>query len=115
MLRNGFGEHNIQGIGDKHIPLIHHVHNTDFVVDVTDRATDQLSVLFASPRGRAYLHDRHGVPFATLAGLDAFGLSSICNVLAAIKLAKHLDLGSGKSGAGPVSARPSGGNALQEH
>ncbi|HYF72119.1 MAG TPA: pyridoxal-phosphate dependent enzyme, partial [Nocardioides sp.] len=40
MLRNGFGEHNIQGIGDKHIPLIHHVHNTDVVAAVTDRATD---------------------------------------------------------------------------
>ena len=35
MLRNGFGAHNIQGIGDKHIPLIHHVHNTDVVVAVT--------------------------------------------------------------------------------
>ena len=55
MLRNGFGEHNIQGIGDKHIPLIHNVHNTDFVVDVTDRATDQLSVLFSDPAGLAYL------------------------------------------------------------
>ena len=32
MLENGFGEHNIQGIGDKHIPLIHNVMNTDVVV-----------------------------------------------------------------------------------
>ena len=32
MLENGFGEHNIQGIGDKHIPLIHNVMNTDYVV-----------------------------------------------------------------------------------
>ena len=30
MLENGFGEHNIQGIGDKHIPLIHNVMNTDY-------------------------------------------------------------------------------------
>jgi cysteine synthase len=93
MLRNGFGSHNIQGIGDKHIPLIHHVHNTDVVAAVTDRATDQLSVLFSDPVGLAYLADRRHVPEATLAALPAFGLSSICNVLAAVKLAKHLDLG----------------------
>jgi cysteine synthase len=94
MLRNGFGEHNIQGIGDKHIPLIHHVHNTDVVVAVTDRATDQLSVLLSDPVGLAYLADRHGVPDATIAALPSFGLSSICNVVAAVKLAKHLELGS---------------------
>ena len=93
MLRNGFGEHNIQGIGDKHIPLIHHVHNTDVVAAVTDRATDQLSVLFSDPVGLAYLADRQGVPDETLAALPAFGLSSICNVVAAVKLAKHLELG----------------------
>ena len=93
LLRNGFGEHNIQGIGDKHVPLIHHVHNTDVVAAVTDRATDQLSVLFSDPAGLAYLRDRRGVPEATLAALPSFGLSSICNVVAAVKLAKHLDLG----------------------
>ena len=93
LLRNGFGEHNIQGIGDKHVPLIHHVHNTDVVAAVTDRATDQLSVLFSDPAGLAYLRDRRGVPEATLAALPSFGLSSICNVIAAVKLAKHLDLG----------------------
>lgn len=93
MLRNGFGAHNIQGIGDKHIPLIHNVHNTDVVVAVTDRATDQLSVLFSDPAGLAYLSERRHVPDSTLAVLPSFGLSSICNVVAAVKLAKHLDLG----------------------
>ncbi len=93
MLRNGFGEHNIQGIGDKHIPLIHNVLNTDFVAAVTDRATDQLSVLFSEPAGLAYLRDRRGIQDETIAALPSFGLSSICNVLAAVKLAKHLDLG----------------------
>ena len=90
---NGFGSHNIQGIGDKHIPLIHHVHGTDVVVDVTDRATDQLSVLFSDPVGLAHLAGRRGVPEAVPAALPSFGLSSICNVVAAVKLAKHLDLG----------------------
>ena len=93
LLRNGFGEHNIQGIGDKHVPLIHHVHNTDVVTAVTDQATDQLAVLFSDPAGLAYLSDRRGVPDATIAALASFGLSSICNVLAAVKVARHLDLG----------------------
>ena len=61
MLENGFGEHNIQGIGDKHIPLIHNVMNTDVVVAVSDRATDELDVLFNTDAGRAYLVERQGV------------------------------------------------------
>ncbi len=93
MLRNGFGPHNIQGIGDKHIPLIHHVHNTDVVVAVSDRATDQLSVVFSDGVGLAYLHERQGVPAAVLESLSSFGLSSICNVVAAVKVAKRLGLG----------------------
>ena len=93
MLRNGFGEHNIQGIGDKHIPLIHNVMNTDVVVAVSDRSTDSLGVLFNTREGLDYLHERRHVPAAVLQQLPAFGLSSTCNVLAAIKTAKLLDLG----------------------
>ena len=93
MLENGFGEHNIQGIGDKHIPLIHNVMNTDTVVGISDRATDQLNVLFDTPAGRDYLVRRRGVPADIVAGLDSFGLSSICNVLAAIAVARHDRLG----------------------
>ena len=93
MLENGFGEHNIQGIGDKHIPLIHNVMNTDVVVGVSDRATDELDVLFNSDAGRAFLADRKGVPADVVDALAHFGFSSTCNVLAAIKTAKLLGLG----------------------
>jgi cysteine synthase len=93
MLANGFGEHNIQGIGDKHIPLIHNVMNTDMVAGISDRATDQLSVLFAAGEGIEYLRARRRVPEPALAALPAFGLSSICNILAAVKAAKYLRLG----------------------
>jgi cysteine synthase A len=89
MLVNGFGEHNIQGIGDKHIPLIHDVMATDFVVGVSDRATDRLAVLFGTDEGRTYLARRRGVDPATIAAFESFGLSSICNILAAIKTAKY--------------------------
>ena len=92
LLRNGFGEHNIQGIGDKHVPLIHNVMNTDLVVDVSDRATDELNAVIASPAGRAVLIEA-GVPSDLVADLDLFGLSSLCNVVAAIKTARHYGLG----------------------
>jgi cysteine synthase len=92
MLYNGFGEHNIQGIGDKHIPFIHNVMNTDFAVAVSDRATDELGLLFARPEGHARLRGL-GVPDDVIATFPAFGLSSICNVVAAIKVARQQRLG----------------------
>ena len=93
MLAGGFGEHNIQGIGDKHIPLIHNVMATDLVVGICDRATDDLLVLFNTEVGREYLVRRRGVPAELVAALGSFGFSSICNVLAAIKVARQQRLG----------------------
>ena len=58
MLYNGFGDHNIQGIGDKHIPLIHNVTNTDMVVGISDKSTDELDVLFNTPAGPRLLEQR---------------------------------------------------------
>jgi cysteine synthase len=94
MLWNGFGEHNIQGIGDKHIPLIHNVMNTDVVVAVSERATDRLGLLFSREAGVEHLRKR-GVPERILEAFPHLGLSSICNVLAAIKVAKLYRLGEG--------------------
>ncbi len=93
LLYNGFGEHNIQGIGDKHVPFIHNVMSTDVVLAVSDRATDALSLLFNSDAGCAYLRERREVPQAVVGALSSLGLSSICNVLGAIKTARYLDLG----------------------
>ncbi len=93
MLENGYGEHNIQGIGDKHIPLIHNVMNTDVVCAISDVATDELDVLFNSREGREFLSRSKDVSDDLLADLPHFGFSSICNLLAAIKTAKLLDLG----------------------
>ncbi|MCY3662074.1 MAG: pyridoxal-phosphate dependent enzyme [bacterium] len=92
MLYNGFGEHNIQGIGDKHIPLVHNVMNSDAAVAVSDAATDGLFMAFGHEGGRRVLSGR-GTPAGVLASLDHFGLSSICNVLAAIKYARTAGLG----------------------
>jgi cysteine synthase len=93
LLMNGYGEHNIQGIGDKHVPLIHNVMNTDLVIGISDQATDGLNAVFNTDVGRDYLARRLGVASSLLGALDRFGLSSIANVLGAIKMAKHLDLG----------------------
>jgi cysteine synthase A len=93
MLENGYGEHNIQGIGDKHIPLIHNVMNTDVVCAISDVATDELDVLFNAREGREFLSQSKDVSDDLLADLPHFGFSSICNMLAAIKTAKLLDLG----------------------
>jgi cysteine synthase len=95
MLENGFGEHNIQGIGDKHIPLIHNVMNTDVVCAISDRATDELDVLFNSEAGREFLARAKGIAPEVVEALEHFGFSAICNTLAAIKTAKLLDLGEG--------------------
>jgi hypothetical protein len=94
LLYNGFGEHNIQGIGDKHVPYIHNVMNTDVVTAISDRSTDALGVLFASSVGRTFLTDRAGVPAEVVDQLHRLGFSSVCNALASIKLAKQLQLGS---------------------
>lgn len=93
LLRNGFGEHNIQGIGDKHVPLVHNVLNTDVALAVSDRATDRLGLLFGTEAGRRHLAERRNVPPAVLEQLPSLGLSSICNVVGAIKIAKHYSLG----------------------
>jgi cysteine synthase len=93
LLYNGFGEHNIQGIGDKHVPYIHNVMNTDLVAGITDRATDTLFVLFNTDEGRKFLIERKGIDPALVAQLGNLGLSGLCNMLAAIKTAKYFDLG----------------------
>jgi cysteine synthase len=93
LLMNGYGEHNIQGIGDKHVPLIHNVMNTDLVIGVSDQATDGLNAVFNTDTGHDYLARRLGIGQEMLVRLRHFGLSSIANVLGAIKMARHCALG----------------------
>lgn len=93
LLYNGYGEHNIQGIGDKHLPLIHNAQNTDYVIGVSDRASDALNLLFNTGVGRSFLSNRKGLGQDSISELADLGLSSIANILAAIKLAKYMNLG----------------------
>lgn len=91
MLENGFGEHRIEGIGDKHIPWVHNVKNTDYVAAIDDNAVVNLARLFNEPAGQQYLMEQ-GVPNEMIEKLDLFGFSGIGNMLAAIKFAKYNEL-----------------------
>jgi cysteine synthase len=93
MLCNGYGEHNIQGIGDKHIPLIHNVMNTDVVIGVSDLASDSLNALFGGNVGRSYLVGRRKIDPDVIRTFSDIGISGLANIVASIKLARHLDLG----------------------
>ena len=91
LLATGFGDHRIEGIGDKHVPWIHNVRTTDLVTAIDDEATMRLLRLFNEPAGAALL-TRRGVLEATVAHLPLLGISSICNLLSAIKTARHFEL-----------------------
>ncbi len=93
LLNNGFGAHRIEGIGDKHVPWIHNVKNTDVVTAIDDNSVVNIMRLFNEPVGREYLLQR-GVPADVVNHLDLMGFSGIANVLSAIKFAKYYELGS---------------------
>jgi cysteine synthase len=92
LLMNGFGSHRIEGIGDKHVPWIHNVKNTDVVVAIDDNAVVNIMRLFNEPAGKAYLK-KQGIPEAVVNKLDLLGFSGIANCLSAIKFAKYEELG----------------------
>ncbi len=92
LLNNGFGGHRIEGIGDKHVPWIHNVKNTDGVAAVDDEDCMRLLRLFNEPEGQALLR-AEGVPADVVAALPLLGISAIGNVLAAIKTARWFELG----------------------
>ena len=91
LLMNGYGGHRIEGIGDKHVPWIHNVRNTDLVIAVDDEACMHLIRLFNEPAGQAYLANQ-GVPEATIQSLPLLGISGVSNLVAAIKFAKYFEL-----------------------
>jgi cysteine synthase len=92
LLRNGFGEHRIEGIGDKHVPWIHNIKNLDFVIAVDDETPISLMRLFNEPAGKKYLKSK-GVDTALIDMLDLLGISGIGNLVTAIKFARYYELG----------------------
>ena len=89
---NGFGDHRIEGIGDKHVPWVHNVRNTDAVAAIDDEDCLRILRLFNEPAGRDHLASLGADP-RQVEKLAWLGISSICNLLAAIKTAKYFELG----------------------
>jgi cysteine synthase A len=91
LMENGFGAHRIEGIGDKHVPWIHNVKNTDLIIDIDDNAVVNIARLFNEPAGREYLVKK-GVPQELVQKLDLLGFSGIANLLLCIKMANYYEL-----------------------
>jgi cysteine synthase len=91
---NGYGGHDIQGIGDKHVTWIHNVLNMDVIMCIDDLECKKGLQLLTSGAGQEVLAGRYGIEEAKVRALAAiFGISGVCNVLGAIKTAKHYQLG----------------------
>ncbi|MCB2298807.1 pyridoxal-phosphate dependent enzyme [Clostridium tagluense] len=91
LLNNGFGDHRIEGIGDKHIPWIHNVRNTDMVVAIDDNDALAMFKLFNEPAGKAYLKQQ-GISEELISKLSYVGISGAANILTCIKFAKYYEL-----------------------
>jgi len=92
ILENGYGEHRIEGIGDKHIPWIHNLRDTDAAIGVDDELPMRLIRLFNEPEGRKLLLES-GADADVVSRLDLLGISGVGNMLGAIKFAKYYELG----------------------
>jgi cysteine synthase A len=91
LLQNGFGDHRIEGIGDKHVPWVHNVRNTDAVAAVDDEDCMRVLRLFNEPEGRKLLVAQGADP-AQVEQLGLLGISGVGNLLAAIKAARYWEL-----------------------
>ncbi len=92
LVNNGFGDHRIEGIGDKHVPWIHNCKNTDIVIAVDDNDSQNLLRLFNDEVGRKYLLEELKIDPIVVEQLSLLGISGIANVLCAIKTAKYYEM-----------------------
>jgi cysteine synthase len=88
---NGFGDHRIEGIGDKHVPWIHNVRNTDVVMAIDDNDAMALFRLVNEPAGQEYLASI-GVNKEIIEKLPFIGISGAANIIMCIKFAKYYEL-----------------------
>ncbi|KAJ5075371.1 cystathionine beta-synthase [Anaeramoeba ignava] len=91
LLQNGFGEHQIEGIGDKHVPWILNIKDLDAVVGIQDDQCMRLFRLFNEPAGHKILL-KNGIPKDFVDNLHLFGISSIANIIGAIQMAKYYEM-----------------------
>ena len=93
LFNNGYGDHDIQGIGDKHVTWIHNVYNMDALMCLDDVECKKGLQLLTEEPGWRVLADA-GVSQEDIQLMSTtFGISGVCNVLGAIKTAKFYGLG----------------------
>ena len=92
ILNNGFGRHRIEGIGDKHIPFVHNVKNTDMAVAIDDNDSQNLLRLFNTEVGHEYLRTHLDLTEEQISNLSLLGISGIANVIGLIKMAKYYEM-----------------------
>jgi len=92
LLENGYGEHRIEGIGDKHVPWIHNIKNMDMVAGIDDNPNIRLMRLFNEEAGRNFLKNEVGIDAELIDKLKVMGISSIANMMGAIKMAKYYEM-----------------------
>ena len=92
LLNNGFGGHRIEGIGDKHVPWVHNVRNTDMIIAIDDQDSMDVLRLFNEDAGKEYLKAK-GISSELIEKLPLLGISGIANVQMAIKMAKYYEMG----------------------
>src|SRR5438270_7009884 len=81
LYNNGYGAHDIQGIGDKHVTWIHHVTNMDAIMCVDDVECKKGLQLLTEENGMEVLSRRFGVANDDVEQLARiFGISGVCNV-----------------------------------
>ncbi|HHY76714.1 MAG TPA: pyridoxal-phosphate dependent enzyme [Firmicutes bacterium] len=91
---NGYGDHDIQGIGDKHVTWIHNVRNMDALMCIDDMECKLGLQLLTDPAGVDFLVGGLGVRPEDAQKLSGIiGISGVCNLLGAIKTAKFYDMG----------------------
>lgn len=94
LYNNGYGVHDIQGIGDKHVTWIHNVLNMDAIMCLDDIECKKGLQVFAEEAGRQTLVKRYGLDEAWVNwACERLGISGICNILGAIKTAKYYGFG----------------------
>lgn len=92
LLYNGYGSHRIEGIGDKHVPWIHNIRNMDLAAGIDDRHNINVMRLFNEPAGKEFLKQELKADPRLIDKLDLLGISSIANLMGAIKLAKYYEM-----------------------
>ena len=92
LLENGYGEHRIEGIGDKHVPWIHNIKNMDMVAGIDDNPNIRIMRLFNDEAGKDFLKNELKIDAELVEKLSLMGISSIANMMGCIKMAKYYEM-----------------------